>query len=670
MYYKELIDKLVDELSYRVPIPNIHDKEQHYIISEILTEWGEFDAKEIIFNFLNEAPDDDKYTSLGYGYFVRKGDEEKEDAQKYKKDDGGNYVPVSPNQYQQDKQKQGDAGKKAAANTPQNKQGGGDKGGEQEEPQTGGVFKGKGGDDYRDSLPSNDPASTKKDEPEESKDSGEVTGEKNTNKKIEISEELVTNLSFIEENYDKVRLKTGGGSNSPSVQDVKDLKEFTEKRMAQDKRRKEAMDKGEEFNEEPYVHPSITQRKVSFDEAQKVMEYFENKLDDKQFGILLKKFSAGGAVPRHLTKVTKLKKGDEGYPGIDKNSPGYIRATKILQLYLKNDCKSPVTGNPLPLSHMEPDHRLPFTTAESDIVESGKYEGLTLKAKKPADGNSLQEIMKKRKDELSEREQQIVKDLEPLQAKYDDPDTNMDLMSGPVNQFKSDLIDNELLMSIRRKLAENPEEKKLQNEYKTLRKKLIREHHSDKVSRGDNPPYNEYDIRNADSVETNAMMKAHNYYHPDAKTITELEGGDPSKGIPADPQYYDKVKAFWKEKGVELPENKEDIDFSKEPFNKTLTIYVQAGRSRGGAKRRSKGADHDYMIEEFKKFGYFGSSLSDDKNQEQVIDDARKDMNKKLDMKQIEILKVQLQDPNLTGKKRDNRQKELDRLQSLYNTNI
>ena len=45
-------------------------------------------------------------------------------------------------------------------------------------------------------------------------------------------------------------------------------------------------------------------------------------------------------------------------------------------------------------------------------------------------------------------------------------------------------------------------------------------------------------------------------------------------------------------------------------------------------------------------------------------------MNKKLDMKQIEILKVQLQDPNLTGKKRDNRQKELDRLQSLYNTTI
>lgn len=162
MHYTELIDKLVRELSYRVGIPNIHDRGHQSIMSEILTEWGEFDAKEKIFNFLNEAPDDDKYTSLGYGYFVRKGDEEKEDAQKYKKDDSGNYVPVSPNQYQQDKQKQGDAGKKAAANTPQNKQGGGEEGGEQEQPETGKALKGKGGKDYTDNLPPNDPAYTGK----------------------------------------------------------------------------------------------------------------------------------------------------------------------------------------------------------------------------------------------------------------------------------------------------------------------------------------------------------------------------------------------------------------------------------------------------------------------------------------------------------------------------
>jgi hypothetical protein len=683
MDYKKVIDKLVRELSYRVGIPDVENKEHQSIMSEILSEWGEYDVKETIFEFLTNEDDtegeDKDYAHIGNGFYVRNGDEKKDGAQKYKKDDSGKIKPVSDSDYEKEKEKQGEKGEDAAKDSEQNSSGDGTSPEEEKKKQ----------DSIKKTFSTPSQKAQRKKEKEigdkiqkekEDKSSSdseekpdtstfEVGSKRSTEKIIKVNEKLSDNLKFIEENYDKVRLKTGGGSNSPSVQDVKDLKEFTEKRMVQDRRRKEALEKGEEFNEDPYVHPSIIPRNVTDDEVDTAMDYFEEKLEPSDFGKLLKKFSAGGAVPRHLTKVTKLKKGDEGYPGIDKNSPGYIRAKKILKLYLKNDCKSPVTGNPLPLSHMEPDHRLPFTTAESDIVESGKYEGLSLKAKKPADGNSLQEIMKKRKDELSEREQNIVKDLEPLQAKYDDPDTNMDLMAGPVNQFKSDLIDNDLLNSIRRKLAENPEEKKLQNEYKTLRKKLIRDHHADKVSRGDNPPYNEYGIINADSTETNAIMKAHNFYHPDAKTITELEGGDPSKGIPADPQYYDKVKAFWKEKGVELPENKEDIDFKQEPFNKTLTVYVQAGRSRGGAKRRSKGQDHEYLIEEFKKFGYFGSSLEDDKNQEEVIDEARKEMNKQLDTKRIEILKVQLTDPNIQGKKRENRQKELNSLVAIYGEN-
>ena len=111
----------------------------------------------------------------------------------------------------------------------------------------------------------------------------------------------------------------------------------------------------------------------------------------------------GGAVPDHLTRLKKAKRGE---PGWDKDSPGYKRAREIIRLYLKNDCKSPVTGKPLPLSHMEPDHRLPFTTAESELVESGEFEGLSLKAKKPADGNSFQEIMKKRKSQLSDYEKE------------------------------------------------------------------------------------------------------------------------------------------------------------------------------------------------------------------------------------------------------------------------
>ena len=49
MDYKEIIDKLVRELSYRVGIPNIHNKEHQSIMSEILSEWGEYDIKETIF---------------------------------------------------------------------------------------------------------------------------------------------------------------------------------------------------------------------------------------------------------------------------------------------------------------------------------------------------------------------------------------------------------------------------------------------------------------------------------------------------------------------------------------------------------------------------------------------------------------------------------------------
>jgi len=58
MDYKELIDELLQELNTRVGIVNIYDKDQQFMMSEILTEWGEFEAKEKIFRFLNEAEDE------------------------------------------------------------------------------------------------------------------------------------------------------------------------------------------------------------------------------------------------------------------------------------------------------------------------------------------------------------------------------------------------------------------------------------------------------------------------------------------------------------------------------------------------------------------------------------------------------------------------------------
>lgn len=163
-----LIEKIFEQADFRIVTetndawPDWSNKNHIKILSEVLFDNNVQLNKinEIISN-LTEADDDDKYVSKGYGYFVRKGDEDKEDAQKYKKDDNGKYVAVSPKQYDKDKQKQGDAGEKAAAKTSQNQQGGGEEDSTAEEPQTGGAFKGKVGDDYRDNLPDNDPASTK-----------------------------------------------------------------------------------------------------------------------------------------------------------------------------------------------------------------------------------------------------------------------------------------------------------------------------------------------------------------------------------------------------------------------------------------------------------------------------------------------------------------------------
>ena len=138
MNHTKLIDELLQELSYRVGIVDIYNKEHQSIISEILTEWGEFEAKETIFRFLNEADDtegDDKdYEHIGKGFYVKSSDKGKEGAQKYKKDDNGNLKPVSADEYEKEKDEQGEEGEDAASSSPQNQQGG-DGESQQEPPQ-------------------------------------------------------------------------------------------------------------------------------------------------------------------------------------------------------------------------------------------------------------------------------------------------------------------------------------------------------------------------------------------------------------------------------------------------------------------------------------------------------------------------------------------------------
>ena len=76
MHHTKLIHKLIIELSYRVGVPNVYDKEHQSIMSEILSEWGELDAKQKIFEFLNEAEpekstEDEKYTNTGGSGYVQ-----------------------------------------------------------------------------------------------------------------------------------------------------------------------------------------------------------------------------------------------------------------------------------------------------------------------------------------------------------------------------------------------------------------------------------------------------------------------------------------------------------------------------------------------------------------------------------------------------------------------
>ena len=110
---KKFITKLLRELSYRSKegYPILSKKEHLSIISDILTEWGLSEIEGELIRNLTESPEEDaKYTHVGQGYYVKKGEEEKPDAQKFTKDDGGKYKVVSQDEYEKQKQKAGEEG--------------------------------------------------------------------------------------------------------------------------------------------------------------------------------------------------------------------------------------------------------------------------------------------------------------------------------------------------------------------------------------------------------------------------------------------------------------------------------------------------------------------------------------------------------------------------------
>ena len=81
MNYSEKIDELLEELSLRVGIVDVFSLKQRNDISEILTEMGDLQFKNIIMEILYEEDESD-YSHLGAGIFVKKGDEDKENYHK------------------------------------------------------------------------------------------------------------------------------------------------------------------------------------------------------------------------------------------------------------------------------------------------------------------------------------------------------------------------------------------------------------------------------------------------------------------------------------------------------------------------------------------------------------------------------------------------------------
>jgi hypothetical protein len=411
--------------------------------------------------------------------------------------------------------------------------------------------------------------------------------------KTKIDKGVKQNLDFIVENAGNVRTQGGAGSDTPTRQQVKDLQTFTEKRMEQDARRKAAEEKGEEFNEEPYVHPNIVQREIDDKTLDEALDYLKKQLGPEAFDNLIRFLSKGGAVHSHLTRITKLKRGE---PGLDPESPGYKRVRELIRLYLKNDGKCAVTGVPMKLSECDPDHRIPYSSA----VKEAERNGTT---------------------------------VEEEQRKLDDFTSNLDLMFGPINKFKSSLVDDKLLNATRKRLAmskEAEEVKKLKTLYKNQRAEALEEHYRKKFSLGDFSSLTEKNIAEADDYERNAMMKAWNYMHPNKKEMREQIEGKKSAGLKGDPDYYKKLKKAWKVQGVELPDNPDDIDWNKPPFSKWMNRYGfgDSGEKRERSNRLSPGPEREYMREHFTKSGQKVPTIKEQEEADEVIDEARQKIRK------------------------------------------
>ena len=99
------IDDILLEWSWQVHngSPDINNPTHFQILSTILTEYGTDFKYEFIHNLKNpnnliteDETEDEKYENLSRSVYVKKGQRDKENAQRFRKDDSGRYSPITP----------------------------------------------------------------------------------------------------------------------------------------------------------------------------------------------------------------------------------------------------------------------------------------------------------------------------------------------------------------------------------------------------------------------------------------------------------------------------------------------------------------------------------------------------------------------------------------------
>lgn len=104
-FINETLNDIWNELSSKMN-EGVYTEEFLKAFHSIVTEKVGVEIATEYLTSLLEANDDDKYTHVGQGTYVKKGDEKKKGAQKFKKDDSGNYKPIESKDTNTEKEKE------------------------------------------------------------------------------------------------------------------------------------------------------------------------------------------------------------------------------------------------------------------------------------------------------------------------------------------------------------------------------------------------------------------------------------------------------------------------------------------------------------------------------------------------------------------------------------